>query len=380
MDYLSIKEIALQWNIGTGMVSKYCVDNRIPGAKKEKGKWLIPSDAVKPIDARRKITVNEEPRFTFVDLFCGIGGFHQAMASLGGKCVFACDINELCRKVYEENYKTEGDDLIIASDIKKVAKEKNLPQFDILCGGFPCQTFSKAGKQNGFKVVENENGETDDRGQLFFRIVDILQDEATEDIEMMAAITPTDKPYLKTSVFEIWKKRIPWLLLLMISATFTTLIISSFESALAAHIVLTSFIPMIMGTGGNSGSQSSTTVIRGISLGEIEFGDTLRVLFKELRVSVLCGICLAAATFGKVMLIDAYLMGNPQVTPLVALVVSLTLLVTVVAAKLIGCLLPIIAKKVRLDPAVMASPFITTIVDTVTLMIYFTIASALLGI
>ena len=174
MSYVSVKEMALRWNLGVGMVSKYCADNRIPGAKKDKGKWLIPDDAQKPIDGRRKIEV-EEPSFTFVDLFCGIGGFHQAMASLGGKCVFACDINEFCRKVYEENYKTEGDDLIIASDIKKVAKENNLPQFDVLCGGFPCQTFSKAGKQNGFKVVENENGETDDRGQLFFRIVDILQ-------------------------------------------------------------------------------------------------------------------------------------------------------------------------------------------------------------
>lgn len=176
MDYLSIKEIALQWNIGTGMVSKYCVDNRIPGAKKEKGKWLIPSDAVKPIDARRKITVNEEPRFTFVDLFCGIGGFHQAMASLGGKCVFACDINEMCRKVYEANYKVADDELIIADDIKKAAKDNNIPPFDVLCGGFPCQTFSKAGKRNGFQVVETENGEKDERGQLFFRIVDILKD------------------------------------------------------------------------------------------------------------------------------------------------------------------------------------------------------------
>ena len=175
MNYLTVKEIAAQWEVSTNLVSRYCAENKIPGAKKEKGKWLIPDDAQKPIDGRRKIE-EKEPEFTFVDLFCGIGGFHQAMASLGGKCVFACDINELCRKVYEENYKTEGDDLIIASDIKKVAKEKNLPQFDILCGGFPCQTFSKAGKQNGFKVVENENGETDDRGQLFFRIVDILQD------------------------------------------------------------------------------------------------------------------------------------------------------------------------------------------------------------
>ena len=176
MNYLSIKEIAVQWNIGTRMVTNYCIDNRIPGAKKDNGKWLIPSDAQKPIDCRRKVTQNIEPLFTFVDLFCGIGGFHQALASLGGKCVFACDINQLCREVYAANYKVEGDDLILLDDIKKVAKENCLPQFDVLCGGFPCQTFSKAGKQNGFKVVENVNGETDDRGQLFFRIIDILQD------------------------------------------------------------------------------------------------------------------------------------------------------------------------------------------------------------
>lgn len=169
MNYLTVKEIASKWQIGTIMVTKYCSENRINGAKKEKGRWLIPEDAKKPADKRLK-----KPAFTFVDLFCGIGGFHQALTSLDGKCVFACDINELCRKVYEENYKTD-DELIIAADIKKVAKENNLPQFDVLCGGFPCQTFSKAGKQNGFNVVETESGETDDRGQLFFRIIDILQ-------------------------------------------------------------------------------------------------------------------------------------------------------------------------------------------------------------
>lgn len=210
--------------------------------------------------------------------------------------------------------------------------------------------------------------------------LDVMYEEAEEDFAVMAAVTPTEEPYLRTGVFRIFMSRIPWLLILMLSATFTGMIISGFESALAACVALTAFIPMLMGTGGNSGSQSSTTVIRGISLGEIEFKDTLRVLFKELRVSVLCGICLAVATFGKVMLIDALLMGNPQVTPLVALVVSLTLLVTVVAAKLIGCLLPIIAKRVRLDPAVMASPFITTLVDAVSLLVYFAVARTFLGI
>ncbi|MBE6655475.1 MAG: magnesium transporter [Ruminococcaceae bacterium] len=210
--------------------------------------------------------------------------------------------------------------------------------------------------------------------------LDVMHEEAEEDFAVMAAVTPTEEPYLRTGVFRIFVSRIPWLLILMLSATFTGMIISGFESALAACVALTAFIPMLMGTGGNSGSQSSTTVIRGISLGEIEFKDTLRVLFKELRVAVLCGICLAAATFAKVMLVDAYLMGNPQVTPTVALVVSLTLLVTVVAAKLIGCILPILAKQVHLDPAVMASPFITTLVDAVSLLVYFAVARTFLGI
>ena len=210
--------------------------------------------------------------------------------------------------------------------------------------------------------------------------LDVMHEEAEEDFAVMAAVTPTEDPYLRTGVFRIFASRIPWLLILMLSATFTGMIISGFESALAACVALTAFIPMLMGTGGNSGSQSSTTVIRGISLGEIEFKDTFRVLFKELRVSILCGVCLAVATFAKVMLVDAYMMGNPQVTPTVALVVSLTLLVTVVAAKLIGCLLPIIAKKVHLDPAVMASPFITTLVDAVSLLVYFAIARTFLGI
>lgn len=171
MKYLTIKEISEKWGISTRTVTVYCKRGLVKNAVYT-DEWLVPADAVKPNIKRGR---KKNYKFSFVDLFCGVGGFHQAMVSLGGKCVFACDINELCRKVYEKNYKTEGDDLIIASDVKKVAKENNLPQFDVLCGGFPCQTFSKAGKQNGFKVVENENGETDDRGQLFFRIVDILR-------------------------------------------------------------------------------------------------------------------------------------------------------------------------------------------------------------
>ena len=210
-------------------------------------------------------------------------------------------------------------------------------------------------------------------------IVDIIQEETTEDIEKMAAITPTDKPYLKTSVFEIWKKRIPWLLLLMVSATFTGGIINSFEASLAIFPVLTAFIPMLMDTGGNSGSQASVTIIRGIAVNEIEAKNTFKIVFKEVRVALLCGITLALANFIKIILIDNLLLKN-NVSITVALVISLTLIFTVVVAKIIGSTLPILAKKMKLDPAVMASPFITTIVDAVSLLIYFKIATMILGI
>ena len=203
--------------------------------------------------------------------------------------------------------------------------------------------------------------------------IDVIQDEATEDIEMMAAITPTDKPYMKTGVFATWKKRIPWLLLLMISATFTGSIITSFEDALSASIVLTGFIPMLMDTGGNAGSQASVSIIRGLSLGEIEYKDIGRILWKEARVAFLCGVSLAAANFVKLLLID-------RVTIPVAIVVCSTLVVTVLAAKLVGCSLPVLAKRIGFDPAVMASPFITTIVDALSLLIYFRIACAVLHI
>ncbi len=204
--------------------------------------------------------------------------------------------------------------------------------------------------------------------------IDVIQEEAEEDFQKMAAIAPTDKPYLKTSVFNMWKVRIPWLILLMISSTFTGMIISSFEDALSRLVVLTAFIPMIMGTGGNSGSQSSVMVIRGLSVGEIEIKDTLKVLWKEIRVSVLCGATLALACFIKIVLIDGLLLHTDGVNELVALVVALTLCATVICAKVIGCVLPIVAKLLRLDPAVMASPFITTIVDAVSLFVYFAIA------
>ena len=210
--------------------------------------------------------------------------------------------------------------------------------------------------------------------------IDVMEEEATEDIEKMAAITPSDKPYLRTSVFSTFKARIPWLLLLMVSATFTGIIISSFEDALSAYVVLTSFIPMLMDTGGNCGSQASVTVIRGLSLNEIEFSDLLEVVWKEIRVAVLCGVVLAAANFCKMMLVDRLLLGNTGLTVTVALVICLTLVCTVFCAKVIGCTLPMVAKKLGFDPAVMASPFITTIVDAISLAIYFQFATVLLGL
>ena len=210
--------------------------------------------------------------------------------------------------------------------------------------------------------------------------MDVLEEETTEDFEKMAAILPVDKPYLKTGAWETFRSRIPWLLLLMLSATFTGIILTGFESALAACVVLTSFIPMLTGTGGNSGSQSSVAVIRALSLGEVTVSDALAVVWKELRVAALCGVCLAAANFVKMLLIDRMLMSNPEVTIPVALVVCLALAATVVCAKVVGCLLPLGANRLGIDPAVMASPFITTVVDALSLLIYFAIATRVLGI
>jgi len=204
-------------------------------------------------------------------------------------------------------------------------------------------------------------------------VVDIMQEEATEDMEKMAAIIPSDKPYLKTTVFETWKQRMPWLLLLMVSATFTGSIITSFEDSLAKMAVLVAYIPMLMDTGGNAGGQVSVTVIRGLSLNDIEYKDVGRVIWKEFRVAICCGITLAAANFLKLLFLD-------RVSVYVALVVCLTLICAVVAAKFIGCTLPILAKRLGFDPAVMASPFITTIVDVISLIVYFQIATAVLGL
>ena len=204
-------------------------------------------------------------------------------------------------------------------------------------------------------------------------VIDIIEEETTEDIEKMNAILPTEKSYLKLSIFEMWKSRIPWLLLLMVSATFTGKIIQHYENSLASMVILTSFIPMIMDTGGNAGGQASATIIRGLSLNDIEFKDIFKVIFKEARVSLFVGLTLAVANFGKLLLID-------HVGVSVALVVCLTLVLTVLIAKVIGCSLPMIAKKLGFDPAVMASPFITTIVDAVSLFLYFRIAVELLNI
>ena len=220
-------------------------------------------------------------------------------------------------------------------------------------------------------VVDNENRlvgivTVDD-------IVDIMEEETTEDMEKMAAIVPSDKPYMRTTVWETFKKRIPWLLLLMVSATFTGAILTSFEDALSACAVLIAFIPMLMDTGGNAGGQASVTVIRGLSLGEIEYRDVPIVVFKEVRVALLCGLCLAAANFCKLMIFD-------RVGVMVALVVCITLITAVLLAMLVGCILPIGAKRLGFDPAVMASPFITTIVDALSLLVYCAVASVLLGL
>ncbi len=206
----------------------------------------------------------------------------------------------------------------------------------------------------------------------------VIHDETEEDFAKIAGMTPTETTYLKTGPFRLFLSRIPWLLLLMISATFSSTILNRFEAALPAVLIL--FVPMLMDTGGNAGGQSSVTVIRGISLGELSFSDLLSAVWKELRVGILCGAALAVVSFGKVMLVDHLIMQNPAVTVTVALAVALSLALTVIVAKLIGALLPLLAAKVGLDPAVMASPFITTIVDALSLLLYFVIAGNVFGL
>ncbi|MCQ2533280.1 MAG: magnesium transporter [Clostridia bacterium] len=225
-------------------------------------------------------------------------------------------------------------------------------------------------------VVDNDNRMV---GIITFDdAMDVLEDEVTEDIELMAGMMPSEKTYLRSNVFDVFKQRIPWLMLLMVSATFTGMIITGFEDALAATVVLTAFIPMLMDTGGNSGSQASVTIIRAISLGELEFSDLPKVIWKEIRTAALCGSALSLACFAKLMLVDRIIFHNSSVTLSVAAVVCATMVLTVVVAKIIGCSLPMVAKRIGFDPAVMASPFITTIVDAVSLLVYFLIAQAIL--
>ena len=210
-------------------------------------------------------------------------------------------------------------------------------------------------------------------------VIDVMEAEATEDFEIMAAMTPSDKPYSRTSTWDMWKRRVPWLMFLMLSATFTSMIINSFEDALAVQAVLIGFIPMLMGTGGNSGAQASTAVIRSISLGDTEPEDVGRVIWKEFRVAILCGVTLAAVNFVKMLLVDRMLLNNDGVTLTVAAVVSLAIVLIVIFAKVVGSVLPIVAEKLGVDPAVMANPLISTITDAVSLLIYFEIAKLMIS-
>ncbi len=285
---------------------------------------------------------------------CYVVEKHKLLGTITAMDLLTCDDDEILADVMDDSPIT----VTTHTDKEEVAQLFN--KYDVLT----------------IPVVDNENCmvgivTVDDA-------IDVIQEEAEEDFQKMAAIAPTDRPYLKTSVWDLWKVRIPWLALLMLSATFTGVIISSFEDALSKVVILTAYIPMLMGTGGNSGSQSSVMVIRGLSLGEVEVRDVLKVLWKEIRVSVLCGISLAIACFLKVIFIDGMLLKTEGVDTVVAIVVALTLCATVICAKVIGCLLPFFAKILRLDPAVVASPFITTIVDAVSLLVYFGVAGAMI--
>ena len=285
---------------------------------------------------------------------CYVVEKHKLLGTVSAMDLLTCDDDEFISDVMEDNPIT----VTTLTDKEEVAQLFN--KYDVLT----------------IPVLDNEKCivgivTVDDA-------IDVIQEEAEEDFQKMAAIAPTDKPYLKTSVWNLWKVRIPWLLLLMLSATFTGIIISSFEDALSRLVVLTAYIPVLMGTGGNSGSQASVTVIRGLSLGEVEAKDIFKVMWKEIRVSVLCGVSLAVACFFKIVVLDGMILHTEGVDKLVALVVALTLCATVICAKIIGCVLPIVAKVLKLDPAVMASPFITTIVDAVSLLVYFGVAKSLI--
>ena len=272
-------------------------------------------------------------------------------------------------------------DLLLAEDDETAIKEMMLTNLISVTTRTDQEEVARMFSKYNFLALPVVDGENRMVGIVTFDdAMDVMEEEATEDIEMMSGMLPSEKSYLRSSVFELFKNRIPWLMLMMVSATFTGLIINSFEGALAAQVALTAFIPMLMGTGGNSGSQSSVTVIRSLSLGELEFLDIGIVLWKEIRTSVLCGVALAVVCFVKIWLVDKLMFGNENITLMVDLVVCLALAVTVMVAKVVGCMLPMAAKALKLDPAVMASPFISTIVDALSLLVYFLFAKMLLGV
>ena len=272
-------------------------------------------------------------------------------------------------------------DLLLAADDEMTIEELMLTNMIFVTTQTDQEDVARMFSKYNFLALPVVDGEGRMVGIVTFDdAMDVLEEEATEDMELMSGITPSEKPYLRSSAFELFKNRIPWLMLMMVSATFTGLIITSFEDALAVQVALTAFIPMLMGTGGNSGAQSSVTVIRALSLDELDFADIGTVLWKEIRTAVLCGVALAVVCFAKIWLIDKLLFGNDNITFMVDLVVCLALAVTVFIAKLVGCMLPMAAKALKLDPAVMASPFISTIVDALSLLVYFMFAKMLLNI
>ncbi len=287
-------------------------------------------------------------------------------------------MNSIVQQLYEagkldslkELFESMGPD-DTAALLPALPEELRMPVFRTLPRDLAADVFADMESDDREKLIRAFSPE--ELRQIITAAFDSLVDDATQDMEIMAAITPSPEKYIETPVWKIWWHRIPWLLLLMISATFTRLIITHFENALAACIVLTGYIPMLMDTGGNCGSQASVTVIRSLSLGELEFKDILKVMWIESRVAVMCGATLAVVNFLKLMFLD-------QVGVTVAMVISVTLLFTILVAKLVGCSLPMLAKKIGVDPAVCASPFITTAVDALSLLIYFRVAATLLGI
>ena len=272
-------------------------------------------------------------------------------------------------------------DLLLAEDDEMPIKELMITNLISVTTHTDQEEVGRMFSKYNFLALPVVDGENRMVGIVTFDdAMDVMEEEATEDIEMMGGMLPSEKTYLKSSVWELFKNRIPWLMLLMVSATFTGMIITGFEDALAAQVALTAFIPMLMGTGGNSGSQSSVTIIRSLSLGELKFADMPRVLWKEIRTAVICGLVLAVVCFGKIWFVDRMLLGNQDISLMVDVVVCVALFVTVLLAKMVGAVLPLAAKAIKLDPAVMASPFITSIVDAVSLLVYFMVAKMLLRI